>query len=184
MLVEASLRGGAVALLGLLAISGLRTAWRIPVDRYSVAFDLCAIAYLVETAPGLRDSHAWWIAPARLLSMATPGVFLVWTQAAFTDPFVPRWWRWLPFGCMLALGLWAIASDFWLAWRACQAAALLLAAMGIYQALAGRAADLLEGRRHSRLVFACRARLLHRRDDPAGERISPMPAVSIVIGMA
>jgi AraC-like DNA-binding protein len=172
-----------VALLCLLAISGLRSSDQRPVDRYSVAFDLCAIAYLVESAPGLRDSHAWWIAPARLLSISTPAVFLLWAQAAFTDSFVPRWWRWLPFGCMLALGLWAITSDFWLAWRSCQAAALLLAAGGIYQALAGRASDLVEARRRSRLVFACGLGFCIVVTTLLGAaRVSAVPAVSIVLG--
>ena len=67
-------------------------AW-VPVDRAAVAFDLCAIAYLIESAPGLRDLHAGWIVPVRLLSLCTPAVFLLWSQAAFSDPFVPRSWR-------------------------------------------------------------------------------------------
>ena len=185
MLVDASLRGGAVALLCLLAISGLRTVRRNPVDRTSVAFDFCAIAYLIETAPGLRDSHAWWIIPARLLSISAPGVFLAWTQATFTDAFVPRWWRWLPAGFMLALGVWAIASDTWLAWRSCQAAALLLAALGIYRALSGRSADLVEQRRRSRLIFACGLGACIVVTTVLGAaRISALPAVSVVLGIA
>jgi len=184
VLADVSLRGGAVALLCLLAISSLRSSELRPVDRYSVAFDLCAIAYLVESAPGLRDSHAWWIVPARLLSMTTPAVFLVWAQAAFIDSFVPRWWRWLPFGCMVGLGLWAITSDFWLAWRSCQAAALLLAGLGIHQALAGRAADLVEPRRRSRLWFACGLGFCIAVTTVLGAaKVSAVPAVSVVLGI-
>ena len=185
VLLDASLRGGAVALLGLLAIVGGRHAGRSAVDRAAVAFDLCAIAYLIESAPGLRDLHAGWIVPVRLLSLCTPAVFLLWSQAAFSDPFVPRWWRWLPAVLMLGLGLWAIGSDDWRAWRACQAAALVLAILGIVRALAGRGGDLVEARRRTRLVFACGLGLCIAITTVLGAaRISAMPAVSVVLGLA
>jgi AraC-like DNA-binding protein len=185
VLVDVGLRGAAMALLGLLAVSGLRGAGRGVGERYSVPFDVCAIAYLVETAPGLRDSHAWWIVPVRLLSLVTPGVFLLWTQAACSDGFAPRWWRWLPAGAMLGLGVWATATDSWLAWRTSQGAALLLAALGIYTALDGRAADLVEARRRTRLVFACGVGACIAVTTLAGAvRLSAVPAVSVVLGLA
>ncbi len=184
VLADVSLRGGAMALLCLLAISGLTGSDRRPVDRYAVAFDFCAIAWLVETAPGLRDSHVWWLAPVRLVSMTTPAVFLVWSQAAFSDSFVPRWWRWLPFGGMLILGAWAIASDAWLAWRMAEIAALLLAAGGIHQALSGRGADLVEARRRSRLVFACGlGSCIAVTTLLSAARLSAVPGVSFALGI-
>jgi AraC-like DNA-binding protein len=184
LVAEISLRSGAAALLALLAISSWRNPVRQPVELYSIFFDVCAIAYLVETAPGLHDIHAWWIAPIRLLSMSTPAVYLVWAQAAFSDSFVPRWWRWLPLGFMFALALWAVMSDAWLAWRASQSAALLLAVAGICQALLGRAADLVEARRRTRLVFACGLGLCIVATTLLGmTKISAVPAVSFVLGL-
>ena len=153
--LEAGLRGGAVALLLLLAIAAVRDARRSVVDRYSAVFDLCAIAYLIESAPALRGVDAWWIVPVRMLSNAAPAVFQIWTAASFRDGFVPRWWRWAPFILMLGLSGAASISDSRLAWRAVQVCELLLVAAGAYQALAGRDADLVEKRRRARLVFAC-----------------------------
>ena len=49
--LEAGLRGAAMAVLLLLAIVGWRDARRAAVARYSVPIDLCAIAYLIESAP-------------------------------------------------------------------------------------------------------------------------------------
>ena len=51
-------------------------------------------------------------------------------------------------------GVWAIISDRALPWRAAQLAALLLVGAGLWEALTGRDADLLEGRRRFRLVLA------------------------------
>jgi AraC-like DNA-binding protein len=79
---------------------------------------------------------------------------MVWAEAIFGEGVVPLWRRCLPFGLMLGLGAWAIALDMPLAWRASQAAALLLVAVGLYRSLAGRAGDLVEARRRSRVVFA------------------------------
>ena len=153
-MLDAALRGGAVALLVLLAIAGLRNARHSAVDRTSVLFDVCAIAYLVESAPALRDVQAWWIVPARLLSTATPAVFELWTDASFNDEFVARWWRWLPFAGMLGLGACGIVSDLPLVKLVAQGAALVLVGVGVFRTLAGWGADLVEGRRRARLVFA------------------------------
>jgi AraC-like DNA-binding protein len=153
-MLEAGLRGGAIAVFLLLAITGWRDARRAPAARLAVLFDLCAIAYLIESAPPLAAAHPAWIVPIQILSMATPAVFLHWTAANFDDFFVPTWWRWLPFAAMIALSAGAIATDWAPAWRAAQIAALLLAVAGIVQTLAGRNADLIEARRRFRLVLA------------------------------
>jgi AraC-like DNA-binding protein len=153
-LLEAGLRGAGIALLLLLAISGWRDGRHVPAMRLTVLIDLCAIAYLIETAPLLRVSDAPWLAPLRVLSMVTPAVFLHWAAANFDDFFVPKWWRWLPLLAMAALAALALATDRPIAWRTAQVAAILLAAAGIVQTLAGRAADLVEARRRFRLALA------------------------------
>jgi len=152
--LEAGLRGGGIAVLLLLAIAGWRDARCAAAARYGVLFALCAIAYLIESAPPLASEHPPWIVPIRLLSVVAPAVFQLWSAANFDDSFVPRWWRWLPFGGMAALALWAIVTDRALAWHATQLAALLLVGAGLREALAGRDADLLEGRRRFRLILA------------------------------
>ena len=152
--LEAGLRGGGIALLLLLAIAGWRDARRAAAARYGALFALCAIAYLIESAPPLASEHPPWIVPIRLLSVIAPAVFQLWSAANFDNSFVPRWWRWLPSVGMAALALWAIISDRAPPWRAAQLAALLLVGAGLWEALAGRDADLLEGRRRFRLVLA------------------------------
>lgn len=183
--MEASLRGAAVALFTLLAISSALNARQSAVARYSLIFDCCAIAYLVESAPGLRGSHAVWIAPVRMASNAAPGVFLLWAEAAFGDQFVPRWWRWWPIGLMLALSASAIATDAWLAHRMAEAAALALVVAGIVRVLAGRSVDLVESRRAARLVFACGIGVWIAVTTVFGAfDLLPGPAVSGVLGLA
>jgi AraC-like DNA-binding protein len=158
-ILEAGVRGGAIALLVLLAITACRDAWRLAAARYAFLFDLCAIAYLIESAPPLATVAPAWLVPIRLLSVLAPAVFQLWAAATFDDAFVPRWWRWPPAGGMAALGLWALLSDRAPAWQAVHVAAVLLVGAGIWQTLSGRGADLVEGRRLFRLVLAVGAGL-------------------------
>jgi AraC-like DNA-binding protein len=151
--LEAGLRGAAMALLLLLAIVGWRDARHAAVARYGVLIELCAIAYLIESAPPITAVNPTWIVPIRLLSNTGPAVFQLWAAANFDDSFVPKWWRWLPFGGMIALASWAIATDWMWAWNTVRIAALLLVGVGILQTLAGRKADLIEGRRLFRLIL-------------------------------
>ena len=144
----------AMALLLLLAIVGWRDARHAAVARYSVLIDLCAVAYLIESAPPITALNPVWIVPIRVLSNAGPAVFQLWVAANFDDSFVPKWWRWLPFGGMIALASWAIATDWMGAWNTVRIATLLLVGVGILQTLAGRKADLIEGRRRFRLILA------------------------------
>src|ERR1700722_18868797 len=151
---ETGLRGGAIALLAVLAITGWRDGRREPAARLTVLFDLCAIAYLIESAPAVAFAAPLWIVPVRILSMATPAVFLHWAVASFDDFYVPRWWRWLPFAAMAAIAAWAILADWTIAWRIARVAAFALIVAGIWRILAGRDADLVEQRRRFRLVLA------------------------------
>ena len=152
--LEAGLRGSAIAVLLLLAFFGWRDARHAVIARYWILFVLGAAAYLVESAPGLSSNQAIWVVPLRLLSMSTPGVFLLWTSANFDDSFTPGWTAWLPATALFGLSIWAVLSDREAAWRLAQAAALVLVGIGIWQLLGGRAADLVEGRRRFRLVLA------------------------------
>ena len=152
--LEAGLRGAAMALLLLLAIVVWRDARHAAVTRYSVLIDLCAIAYLIESDPPIPALSPVWIVPIRLLSNTGPAAFQLWVAANFDDSFLPKWWRWLPFGGMIALASWAIATDWMPAWNTVRIAALLLVGVGILQTLAGRNADLIEGRRRFRLILA------------------------------
>jgi len=152
--LETGLRGGAIALLVLLAITSWRDARREPAARLTVLFDICAIAYLIESAPGVAFVTPAWIVPIRILSMATPAVFQHWAAASFDDFYAPKWWRWLPFAATAAIAAWAIMSGSWFAYRVAQVAALALVGAGIWETLKGFRSDLVEQRRRLRLALA------------------------------
>jgi AraC-like DNA-binding protein len=152
--LEAGLRGGAIALFLLLALVAWRDARRVAVARYSVLFSLCAIGFLVESARPVVTASPAWVVPFRLLSITTPAVFQLWVSANFDDSFKPNWWRWLPFAAVVGLAAWAMAADRTAPWLAVHIAALLLVGFGVWQALAGRAGDLVETRRRFRLTLA------------------------------
>jgi AraC-like DNA-binding protein len=157
--IEAALRGGAVALLVLLAATASRNARDSVAARYSVLFSVGVAAYVIESAPYPAIQHASWIIPVRLVSIGTPAVFWMWAGAHFDDEFVPNWRRWLVWLALVAFGATAIAIDRPLPWHAVQAATLLLTGFGLWRILAGRGIDLVEGRRRLRLVLAIGAGL-------------------------
>jgi AraC-like DNA-binding protein len=157
--IEAGLRGGAIAILLMLALFGWRDARRAPAGRYAVLFMLCGAAYLVEGAPGLVTTQPLWVVPLRLMSIATPAIFQLWASATFDDSFRPSWFAWLLTGAMIALAGWAMTAHQWLPWRIVEGAALMLVAIGVWRVLGGREGDLIEGRRRFRLVLAVGAGL-------------------------
>jgi AraC-like DNA-binding protein len=158
-LLEAAIRGGVIALILVLGALAARDARRRPIGRYGALFAVCAIAYLVESAPALAHDRAPWLCAVRLVSLSTPAVFWVWVKAQIDDPFVPAWRNWLPWLGLVALGIWAMAADRPLPWRVVQYASLVLVGLGIWRSLAGRGGDLVEGRRRLRIVLAVGAAL-------------------------
>jgi hypothetical protein len=116
-LMEAALRGGVAALLLVVVALALCDARRLPTARYGAAFAICAIAYLIESAPALAQQQTLWVYAVRVLSISTPAVYWVWVKAQIDDPFVPSWRHWLPWCGMVGLSVVALATDRWLAWR-------------------------------------------------------------------
>jgi AraC-like DNA-binding protein len=151
LLVEAALRGGAVALLLLLSILSLRNAKASSAARYGALFSLGAAAYVIESAPDAALQHAGWLVPIRLLSIGTPAIFWLWACAHFDDDFVPSWRKFLPWLGLMGFGAVALSVDRGIVWRVLQIASLTLVALGLWRALAGRAIDLVENRRRLRL---------------------------------
>jgi AraC-like DNA-binding protein len=158
--IEAGMRGGGIVVLLLLALFAWRDASHVAAARYYVLFMLSGVCYLVESAPGLIGIEPPWLVPLRFLSGISPAIFQIWAWAAFDDSFKPSWFAWLPTAVMSALTGWAMATHQWLPWRLVQGAALLLVCVGTYQVLAGRRADLVEGRRRLRVVLAIAVGLL------------------------
>jgi AraC-like DNA-binding protein len=159
LLVEAALRGGALALLALLATMSLPAVRGSAAARYGVLFALSVAAYVIGSAPDPALQRAPWIIPLRLFSIGTPAIFWLWACAHFDDDFVPDRRRWLAWAGLVALGAAAMSTDRAVLWNAAQAAALLLAGLGLWQALSGRQQDLVESRRCLRAYLAIGAAL-------------------------
>ena len=152
--IEAGVRGGGIAILLMLALFVWRDARRAASGRYYALFMLSGICYLVESAPGQMMNDAVWLAPLRFLSNMSPALFQLWAWATFDDAFKPSRFVWLPSAAMAALVGWAMTVHQWLPWRLVEGAALLFVCAGIWHVLAGRDADLVEGRRRLRLILA------------------------------
>lgn len=185
MLIETGLRGGALALIGLLAIIGLPGTLRSPIGRATLLFDLCAIAFLIETAPGFHERLAWWIVPLRILSNSIAGVFVAWAETIFDDAPGPTRWKWAAFVALVPLAGAATLSGSVLAWNATHAATLIVVVFETVRVLAGRKADLVERRRRLRIIFACAVGLVILGTtvlDAAG--VGWLPGLSAVLGLA
>jgi len=154
MLLDIGLRGGALALLVLLALDALLQSRKSRLGRITLLFDLCGIAFLIETAPQFRDSHAVWILVLRVASNMAAGVFVLWTEEVFDDTARPPLIGWIPVGLMALLAIWSVATDYSWAWLATHIAAVMLVVIAIGGVLLGRADDLVEMRRRDRIVFA------------------------------
>ncbi|WP_245312487.1 AraC family transcriptional regulator [Bradyrhizobium macuxiense] len=138
-------------LLALDAVLQLRNS---RLGRITLLFDLCGIAFLIETAPQFRDSHAVWVLFLRVASNMAAAVFALWSEEVFDDTARPPWIGWTPVGLMALLAIWSVVTDSSWAWLATHVSAVMLVVITIGRVLLGRANDLIEVRRRDRVVFA------------------------------
>src|SRR6185312_12494270 len=139
-MLEAGLRGAAVALDVVLAALLLRDSRRSPAGLYGALFALSAAAYVVVTAPGLLYQPALpWLVPLRLISLGTPAVFWLFAVAAFDDAAVASWRDALPWLGTVALGFVCASGLLPAACPLYHALQLVFVGLAIRQALVGRA---------------------------------------------
>ena len=159
-MLEAGLRGAAVALDVVLAALLLRDGRRTPAGLYGALFALSAAAYVVVTAPGLLYHPALpWLVPLRLISLGTPAIFWLFAVAAFDDAFAASWRDAVPWLVTVALGFVCARGLVPAACPLYHALQLVFVALAIRQALADRAADLVEERRRFRVALVLAAAL-------------------------
>jgi AraC-like DNA-binding protein len=152
--LEAALRGGAVVLLLLRVVTLARTARSDQVSRYSALLQIGIAAYVVESAPGFGALDIRWRMPIHLASCGTPAVFWITTGAFFVDEFRARWHHALAWLALVMLGAVEMFIRSIYIGVAHSALSLLCILLGIWHALAGRATDLVEGRRRLRVLLA------------------------------
>jgi AraC-like DNA-binding protein len=152
--LEAALRGGAVVVLLLRVAVLTGNARTSQISRYSALLLASIAAYIVDSAPDFDALDLRLRAPVHLMSLGTPAAFWIAMGAIFVDEFRLRWYHALAWLALVALG----AVDMFRHPMSIDAARSALAAfvmlLGVWQALAGRATDLVEGRRRLRVLYA------------------------------
>jgi AraC-like DNA-binding protein len=152
--LEAALRGGAVVVLLLRVAVLVRNARNNRVNGYSAAMLTGIAAYVVASAPGFGALDPRWRFPIHILSVSTPAAFWMTMGAVFDDAFRARWYHAVAWLALATLAAWEMSGHS-IAIGAIQSAlSLLLVLLGIWHALAGRAADLVEKRRRLRVLSA------------------------------
>jgi AraC-like DNA-binding protein len=145
------LRGGTGMLALFAAVLLLRDGFRVRAARYAAILMLSILCGMVATAPDLSDSI--WQFP--FLGVAYGGLAMLWifSAAIFDDDFEPSWWHagaWLSLVTVqLALGHIRYTGDAALG----PVIETGFAGLAVWQALSGRAGDLVEARRRFRIVF-------------------------------
>jgi AraC-like DNA-binding protein len=156
-MVDAACRGGAIALFALLAALMLRQSPRSPAAFYGGLSLVSVIAYLINSWPAIFLRHPPWLVPIMVLAMGTQALLYLFARACFDDDFRRSWRDVLPWLGLVGLGFWCACTGAAIICRSFQAAQLLFIALIIHQALRGRGADLIEGRRRFRMVLVIAA---------------------------
>ena len=153
-----ALRGGAAALVLLLAATLLRDYRHLTSARLGALFALGTAAYALSSAAGFRGPIGWWTVPLLALSAGNNVVFWAFAASLFDDGFRLRWWH---VGLWLLLVVAGTVQCFISGPRPSDVArtlgiALTLSSFGfavlaVARTLATWRADLVEGRRQLRL---------------------------------
>ena len=152
--LEAALRGGAVVVLLLRVVVLAQNARSDQVSRYSALMLLGIAAYVVESAPGFGALGLGWRLPIHVANSGTAALFWITMGAIFVDEFRPRWYHALAWLAPTVLGAVEMFIRSTFIGAVHTALSLFCILLGVWHALAGRATDLVEGRRRLRVVYA------------------------------
>ena len=153
-ILEAALRGSAVALLLLSATLLFRDTGRGLAGRISALFSLSAAAYVVSSAPGFTELDVPFRFSILMVSRGAPALFWMWAAAVFNDEFKLSWQHWFAWFSLVVLALWNILGEYSIVGLANNALSLILVCLGVWEALHGRDRDLVDARRRLRLLVA------------------------------
>jgi AraC-like DNA-binding protein len=151
---EASLRGGAVAILLLVAILFLRDSGRSAAGRNCALYLLSAAGYVICSAPGFASVDTLLGLSLLVVSLGVPVMFWMTAAAVFDDEFQPSWRCGVAWLVLVVLGLWSLLDRQPLVGLAYYALSLLFVGLAAWHALVGTKADLVEGRRRLRMLLA------------------------------
>lgn len=158
--VDLALRGGASALVLLIAGALLRDHGHLVSARLGALFALGTAAYALTSSAGFHGHMDWWAIPALALSAGNNAVFWAFASALFDDTFRLRWWH---VGLWLVLVAAGTADCFIAGPRHSDLGAALgigltlssfgFAVLAVAQTVSSWRADLVEGRRRLRLFI-------------------------------
>ncbi len=157
--LEAAIRGGAIALLLLLVAFALRPGSRSHARLLGALFAFSVACYALTSESGFADQAAWWLVPFRVVSMATTVMFWLWSRAIFDDDFRPSWRHAAIWLGVAAVSLGCLMHPRARLFLALDLVSLGFVGLGVWEALSGRGADLVEGRRRLRPLLALGAAL-------------------------
>jgi AraC-like DNA-binding protein len=152
--LEAALRGGAVFVLLLRIVRLAQNARNDRVSRYSALMLLGIAAYVVESAPGFGALGPDLRIPIHVVNSGAAATFWITMGAIFVDEFQARWYHavvWLALTLLGAIEMVVRSTSVGAVHTALSLSCILL---GLSHALAGRGADLVEGRRRLRVLYA------------------------------
>jgi AraC-like DNA-binding protein len=152
-IIEAGVRGGAIALMLLLAALLVRDGRRAPAAWWTALFVLGSAANLVRTAAPLEAARALWLLPFRVLANGNPVVLWLLASALFDDEFAPSWPYAAAWVGLVGLNLMGLYIGGARPYLAANTLALACIGLSLWRALSGRAGDLVEPRRRLRVVF-------------------------------
>ncbi len=159
-IIEASLRGAAVATFVLLSIMFARDWNRALTARLGALLTLGGAAYVVLIGiAAILDFTNLWRLPVHILSLASPPLFWLFAASWFDDEWELRWWHWLFVALTVIAGLtanflyWNLHMRLFalaFVWRGFSVVSILLA---LRATISGWTTDLVESRRRVRIVI-------------------------------
>lgn len=159
-LLDTGLRGAAGTLMLLTLFIIARDAGRTLIGRLGIAFLICAISYVLTSAPWAGTLPLGVHIPLVILSLVTPLPFWMFGRALFQDEYRPGWLEAGLFAGLVTLGLIRFLTYpslvEWLSELMMiipQLVKIAMVAHVMVLALQGRDDDLLEQRRRFRLGF-------------------------------
>jgi hypothetical protein len=135
-------------------VAHLQNARSDQVSRWSALFLLGVAGCVVESASGFGALPTrGWRLPIHMVNCSTPAAFWITMGAFFVDEFRPRWSHalaWLALATIAVVEMSIRSTSLFALHSALSLSCVLLA---IWYTLAGRATDLLEGRRRLRVTL-------------------------------
>jgi len=156
--LDLALRGGLILVLLLLAALLWREHARTLAARLGAAFALGGAAHVLHTLPGFASPPlAWWQAPVLAIAAGNGLLFWLFARALFDDEF--RWrrahgaaWAALAVAGLINCYLLVPSTSAAVLGAGLDFAALAFAVLAIAQSIATWRTDLVEGRRHLRVI--------------------------------